>query len=245
MDLCCFLNSSDLRQQLFPQTEEAGVGWVSAEVERSISSTQPSSSWNNPHVKGASFSSLNHYWLHPPLTLMCVLKLAWYLEPAFGGQQWQTLSCSAHIQIAQVPDRNEPDSAGELNYSFLFNTLEKHGYQGYIGCEYKPLGQHLLKLFWKFRTNILAIVTFGFRFHKGGTGLAQQIHPAGHDYRRPLTVGRFPRLNYSIDCPFRRSVQSMKLDGNCNKSKTGWCFIDSLYLYVSESKLGGIKRDVL
>ncbi|KAM9357630.1 putative hydroxypyruvate isomerase [Symphorus nematophorus] len=44
-----------------------------------------------------------------------------------------------HVQIAQVPGRNEPDSAGELNYSYLFNTLEKLGYQGYIGCEYKPL----------------------------------------------------------------------------------------------------------
>lgn len=48
---------------------------------------------------------------------------------------------SGHVQIAQVPGRNEPDSAGELNYSYLFNTLEEHGYQGYIGCEYKPLGE--------------------------------------------------------------------------------------------------------
>uniref|UniRef100_A0A4W6FNC9 Putative hydroxypyruvate isomerase n=1 Tax=Lates calcarifer TaxID=8187 RepID=A0A4W6FNC9_LATCA len=46
-----------------------------------------------------------------------------------------------HVQIAQVPGRNEPDSAGELNYNFLFNTLENHDYQGYIGCEYKPLGE--------------------------------------------------------------------------------------------------------
>ncbi|XP_054482738.1 putative hydroxypyruvate isomerase isoform X3 [Anoplopoma fimbria] len=45
-----------------------------------------------------------------------------------------------HVQIAQVPGRNEPDSAGELNYSYLFNTLENLHYQGYIGCEYKPLG---------------------------------------------------------------------------------------------------------
>ncbi|XP_034036642.1 putative hydroxypyruvate isomerase isoform X4 [Thalassophryne amazonica] len=44
-----------------------------------------------------------------------------------------------HIQIAQVPGRNEPDSAGELNYRYLFNLLETLGYQGYIGCEYKPL----------------------------------------------------------------------------------------------------------
>ncbi|XP_070765276.1 putative hydroxypyruvate isomerase [Enoplosus armatus] len=45
-----------------------------------------------------------------------------------------------HVQIAQVPGRNEPDSGGELNYGYLFNTLERHGYQGYVGCEYKPLG---------------------------------------------------------------------------------------------------------
>ncbi|XP_035764175.1 putative hydroxypyruvate isomerase isoform X3 [Neolamprologus brichardi] len=42
--------------------------------------------------------------------------------------------------IAQVPGRNEPDSAGELSYSYLFDTLENIGYQGYIGCEYKPQG---------------------------------------------------------------------------------------------------------
>uniref|UniRef100_A0A3Q3WRF5 Putative hydroxypyruvate isomerase n=1 Tax=Mola mola TaxID=94237 RepID=A0A3Q3WRF5_MOLML len=45
-----------------------------------------------------------------------------------------------HVQIAQVPGRNEPNSAGELNYSYLFNILQSCGYQGYIGCEYKPLG---------------------------------------------------------------------------------------------------------
>ncbi|XP_049444048.1 putative hydroxypyruvate isomerase isoform X2 [Epinephelus fuscoguttatus] len=44
-----------------------------------------------------------------------------------------------HVQIAQVPGRNEPDSAGELNYSYLFSMLENLDYQGYIGCEYKPL----------------------------------------------------------------------------------------------------------
>lgn len=49
------------------------------------------------------------------------------------------------MQVAQVPNRNEPDSAGELNYSYLFATLQRLGYQGYIGCEYKPLGQHVLK----------------------------------------------------------------------------------------------------
>ncbi|KAM4628725.1 putative hydroxypyruvate isomerase [Polymixia lowei] len=53
-----------------------------------------------------------------------------------------------HIQIAQVPGRNEPDSAGELDYLYLFSILEQHGYQGYIGCEYKPLGSTNKGLGW-------------------------------------------------------------------------------------------------
>lgn len=42
-----------------------------------------------------------------------------------------------HIQIASVPQRNEPDT-GELNYPFLFNLIDELGYQGWIGCEYRP-----------------------------------------------------------------------------------------------------------
>ncbi|XP_026769785.2 putative hydroxypyruvate isomerase [Pangasianodon hypophthalmus] len=45
-----------------------------------------------------------------------------------------------HIQIAQVPDRHEPDSPGEINFPYIFKLLEELGYQGYVGCEYKPLG---------------------------------------------------------------------------------------------------------
>ncbi|KAG7514377.1 hypothetical protein JOB18_031902 [Solea senegalensis] len=44
-----------------------------------------------------------------------------------------------HVQVAQIPGRNEPDSDGELNYNYLFNLLERLNYQGYIGCEYHPL----------------------------------------------------------------------------------------------------------
>lgn len=47
---------------------------------------------------------------------------------------------SGHIQIAQVPGRNEPDGPGEINYNYVFNLLEKLGYQGHIGCEYRPRG---------------------------------------------------------------------------------------------------------
>lgn len=52
------------------------------------------------------------------------------------------VSCPAdHIQIAQVPDRHEPDSPGEINFPYIFKLLEELGYHGYVGCEYKPLGE--------------------------------------------------------------------------------------------------------
>jgi len=44
-----------------------------------------------------------------------------------------------HIQIAQVPDRGEPDSEGEVNYKYLLKLLEKEKYNGWIGLEYKPV----------------------------------------------------------------------------------------------------------
>ena len=42
-----------------------------------------------------------------------------------------------HIQIAGVPERHEPD-IGELNYPYLFNLMDKLGYDGWVGCEYRP-----------------------------------------------------------------------------------------------------------
>ena len=43
----------------------------------------------------------------------------------------------AHVQIASVPDRHEPDE-GEVSYRHVFETLERVGFAGWIGCEYVP-----------------------------------------------------------------------------------------------------------
>jgi hydroxypyruvate isomerase len=43
----------------------------------------------------------------------------------------------AHMQLADNPARNEPGT-GEINYPFLFDYIDKLGYTGWIGCEYKP-----------------------------------------------------------------------------------------------------------
>ena len=49
----------------------------------------------------------------------------------------RNLSRIPHLQIADNPGRNEPGT-GEINYPFLFQFLDGLGYEGWIGCEYKP-----------------------------------------------------------------------------------------------------------
>jgi hydroxypyruvate isomerase len=52
----------------------------------------------------------------------------------------QNLARIAHIQVADVPGRHEPGT-GEINYPFLFQHLDSIDYQGWVGCEYKPLAK--------------------------------------------------------------------------------------------------------
>jgi hydroxypyruvate isomerase len=49
----------------------------------------------------------------------------------------RNLARIGHVQIAGVPDRDEPDQ-GEVNYPYLFKLLDTLGYAGWIGCEYRP-----------------------------------------------------------------------------------------------------------
>ncbi|MFC6340156.1 hydroxypyruvate isomerase [Pseudomonas sp. CCM 7891] len=48
------------------------------------------------------------------------------------------LAVIKHVQLADNPGRHEPGT-GEINYHFLFEHLNRIGYDGWIGCEYKPL----------------------------------------------------------------------------------------------------------
>jgi 2-dehydrotetronate isomerase len=52
-----------------------------------------------------------------------------------------------HVQIASVPSRNEP-AGQELNSPFLFEELDRLGYGGYVGCEYRPRGATVEGLGW-------------------------------------------------------------------------------------------------
>jgi hydroxypyruvate isomerase len=58
-------------------------------------------------------------------------------EGELAATMTKHLSRIAHIQLADNPGRNEPGT-GEINYDFLFAHLDRIGYTGFIGCEYKP-----------------------------------------------------------------------------------------------------------
>lgn len=58
-----------------------------------------------------------------------------------------------HIQIAGVPERFEPD-VGEVHYPYLFDLIDQGGFNGWVGCEYRParggvLGGTSLGLGWR------------------------------------------------------------------------------------------------
>lgn len=56
----------------------------------------------------------------------------------------------AHLQIAGVPDRAEPDR-GELHYPHLFELIDALGYTGWVGCEYRPAAGTSQGLAWRDR----------------------------------------------------------------------------------------------
>ena len=49
----------------------------------------------------------------------------------------QYMPVIAHMQIADVPARNEPGT-GEIGWSYVFRRMDELGYQGWVGCEYRP-----------------------------------------------------------------------------------------------------------
>ena len=53
-----------------------------------------------------------------------------------------------HIQLADNPGRHEPGT-GEIHYPFLFAHLDRIGYRGWIGCEYKPASTTEAGLAWR------------------------------------------------------------------------------------------------
>lgn len=59
------------------------------------------------------------------------------MEGELANTAQKHLARIGHVQLADNPGRNEPGT-GEIHYAFLFTHLDRIGYDGWIGCEYKP-----------------------------------------------------------------------------------------------------------
>jgi len=69
------------------------------------------------------------------------------MEGELAASLKKNLARIRHIQIADNPGRNEPGT-GEINYPFLFRHIDQIGYDGWIGCEYKPAATTVAGLGW-------------------------------------------------------------------------------------------------
>lgn len=54
---------------------------------------------------------------------------------------------TGHVQVASVPKRNEPGT-GELDDARIFAHLDQLGYDGFVGCEYRPAAGTVAGLGW-------------------------------------------------------------------------------------------------
>ena len=72
------------------------------------------------------------------------------MEGDLGNTLSRHLTRIGHIQIADNPGRHEPGT-GEINYPWLFRHLDALGYNGWVGCEYKPEAATEAGLGWRDR----------------------------------------------------------------------------------------------
>jgi hydroxypyruvate isomerase len=65
----------------------------------------------------------------------------------------QFMPVIAHMQIADVPARNEPGT-GEIGWPYVFRRMDQLGYTGWVGCEYRPAGETVAGLGWRERFEV-------------------------------------------------------------------------------------------
>jgi len=88
----------------------------------------------------------------PNLKVQMDLYHAQIMEGDLATKLRQYLPRIGHLQIAGVPERHEPDR-GEVHYPYLFRLLDELGYDGWIGCEYRPARGTVEGLGWLPRTD--------------------------------------------------------------------------------------------
>jgi len=69
------------------------------------------------------------------------------MEGELTGTLARHLPRIAHVQVADNPGRHEPGT-GEIRFDYVFSELDRLGYAGWVGCEYKPAGRTDVGLDW-------------------------------------------------------------------------------------------------
>ena len=77
------------------------------------------------------------------------------MEGELAGTLARHLPRIGHVQVADNPGRHEPGT-GEIHYDFLFAHMDRIGYRGAVGCEYKPAGETEAGLGWLQRARAAA-----------------------------------------------------------------------------------------
>lgn len=84
---------------------------------------------------------------HPNLSIQADLYHMQIMEGDLTRTLERRLDRIGHIQFADVPDRGEPGT-GEINFPFVFAALDRLGYDGWVGAEYRPSGPTETTLDW-------------------------------------------------------------------------------------------------
>ncbi len=85
---------------------------------------------------------------HQNIALQYDLHHAQRTQGNLGEFLENNLPLIGHVQVAGVSGRHEPDKLGEVNWHFIFDMLDAHGYDGWVGAEYTPRAGTLQGLSW-------------------------------------------------------------------------------------------------
>jgi len=88
-----------------------------------------------------------HYASVPNLRFQYDIYHMQIMEGDLAPRIEKYLDLIGHMQLADTPGRHEPGT-GEINYTFLFRHIDKIGYNGWIGCEYRPIATTEAGLDW-------------------------------------------------------------------------------------------------
>lgn len=85
---------------------------------------------------------------HPNVRLLYDMYHAQTQEGGLADFIDTNLDLIEHIQVAGVPGRHEPDRTGDVKWRDLFDALDAHGYEGWVGAEYEPSNGTIPGLGW-------------------------------------------------------------------------------------------------